>query len=125
MGGTIGRQQPGAIDGGVDLRRRQRGVAEQLLDRAQIAAARQQVGGEGMAQRVRRRAVGQPERAAHPLHRKLHDARRQRPALGADEERPVGRQRIGAEAQIVLDRGAHRRDDRRRACLAALAETVI
>ena len=55
-------QQPLGIDGGVDLRRGQRGVAEQLLDRAQVAAARQQVGGEGVAQRVRRSGLGQAER---------------------------------------------------------------
>jgi len=44
-------------------------VAEQFLDRAQVAAARQQVRGEGMTQRVRRGAVRQAERAAQPLDR--------------------------------------------------------
>ena len=39
MGGVIGRHQPGGIDAGIDLRRRQRGVAEQFLNGAQIAAA--------------------------------------------------------------------------------------
>ena len=70
LGGALG------VDGGVDLRGGQRGVAEQFLNRAQIAAARQQMGGEGMPQRVRRRAVRQAERASHARHRQLHDARR-------------------------------------------------
>jgi len=39
-------------------------MPKQFLDRAQIAAARQQMGGKGMPPRMRRRAVGQPKRAA-------------------------------------------------------------
>ena len=47
----IGIEQPLGIDRRVDLRRRQRRMAEQFLDRTQIAAARQQVGCERMSQR--------------------------------------------------------------------------
>ena len=97
-------------------------MAEQILDGAQVSAARQEMGGEGVAQRVRGRAVGQAERAAHNLHRQLHDARGQPPAFGADEQRAVGFQGIGAEREIVLDRLAHGRDDRRDARLLALAD---
>ena len=89
MGRAIGLDQPVGIDRGVDLRRRQRGVAEQFLDRAQIAAAGEKMRGEGMPQRMRRRGLGQAERAAQPRHGKLHEARRQRAALGADEQRAV------------------------------------
>ena len=39
MGGVIGRHQPGRIDPGLDLRRLHRGVPEQFLDGAHIAAA--------------------------------------------------------------------------------------
>ena len=39
---SIDLEQPLAVDLGIDLRRRQRGMAEQFLDRAQIAAARQE-----------------------------------------------------------------------------------
>jgi hypothetical protein len=60
MGGAIDLEQPLAVDSGIDLRGRERGVAEQFLDRAQVAAARQQVRGKGMPKRVGRRAVGQP-----------------------------------------------------------------
>ena len=42
---------------GVDLGRADVGVAEHLLQRPQIAAARQQVGGERVAQRVRAHPV--------------------------------------------------------------------
>src|SRR6185436_2501959 len=44
-------EQALAIHAGVDLRGRERGVAEQFLDRAQIAAARQEVSRERMPQR--------------------------------------------------------------------------
>ena len=42
------------LDLGVPLRGRERGVAEQLLDRAQIPARREQVRHEAVAERVRR-----------------------------------------------------------------------
>jgi len=67
MGAPINREQSLGIDRGVNLRGRQGGVAEQFLDRAQIAAARQEMSGERMAQRVRRRAVGQSECAPRRL----------------------------------------------------------
>src|SRR6516225_12491199 len=86
MGAAVDFQQSLGIDGGVDLRRRQRGVAEQLLDRTQIPAARQQMRCEGMAQRMRRRGLRQPELAAQPRHRKLDDAWGERAASGADEQ---------------------------------------
>src|SRR3954471_23564912 len=46
----------------VDLRRGDVGVAEHLLDRAQVAAAREQVRGEGVAQRVRAHLAVEPDR---------------------------------------------------------------
>ena len=39
----IGREQPRRIDGRIELRRRKRRVSEKFLDRAQIAAAAQQM----------------------------------------------------------------------------------
>ena len=48
------RLQAGVEHMGVDLRRRNVGMAEQLLDHAQVRAVLQQVRGEGMAQDVRR-----------------------------------------------------------------------
>src|SRR5262245_30399127 len=88
MGAAVDFQQAFAVDAGVYLRGRERGVAEQLLDRAEIAATGQEMRGKGMAQRMWRRAVGQPQRATQPLHRKLDDAGAQRPTARADEHRP-------------------------------------
>src|SRR5215472_3894076 len=75
---AIGLDQALGVHFGVDLRGRQRGVAEQLLDRAQVAAARQQMRGEGVPQRMRRRRLGQPQGPAQPGHGELDEARRQR-----------------------------------------------
>src|SRR6185436_6505702 len=47
MGRAIDRAQAGGVDVGVALGGRQASVAQQLLDGAQVAAGRQQVGGEG------------------------------------------------------------------------------
>ena len=47
-------------------------------------------------ERMRRRRVRQAKRAAQPFHDKLDDARRQRAAARADEQRAVGRQVVGA-----------------------------
>ena len=51
---------------------------------------------------MRRRAVGQAERAAQPRHGELNDAGTERPAAGADENRPFRRQRMRAHRDIVL-----------------------
>ena len=70
MGRRIGAQKALGVDAGVFLGRRQAGVAQQLLDGAQVGAAAEQVGGEGMAHGVRRRVLGQPgdaERRRHQL----------------------------------------------------------
>ena len=61
------------------------------------------------------------ECAAQPRHRELHEPRRQRPAFGADEERPIGGQLEWAQRDIVEDKLRHRRDQRHHALLAALA----
>ena len=74
VGALVGLEQMRAVDLGIDLRGRQAGVAEQLLDGAQIRAGAEQMRGEGMAQRMRRRRLGQAERAAHRAI-ELDDAR--------------------------------------------------
>ena len=61
-------------------------MAEQLLERAQIGAAAEQMGREAVAQRVRRRPLRQAERAARPAHRSADDLAAQRPAAGAAEQ---------------------------------------
>src|ERR1700726_4165491 len=82
MRGAVGFEKPCAIHGGINLGCRERGVAQKLLDCAQIAAALQKMRGEGMAQRVRRRGIGKPQRAAQARDRELDDAWAKRPTLG-------------------------------------------
>src|SRR3954469_11578754 len=76
MGAAIDFEQTIGVNSGVDLRRGERGVAEQFLDGAEIAAAPEQMGGERMPKRVGRRRIRQAERTAQPFHDQLHDARR-------------------------------------------------
>ena len=57
MGGDD-RLQPLRLDMGVDLGRRNIGMAEHLLQRAQIGTAGEQMAGKGMAQTVRRQGAG-------------------------------------------------------------------
>ena len=106
MSAAIDFKQTIGVNSRIDLRRRERGVAEQFLDGAQIAAARQQMRRERMPKRMGRRRVRQAKRAAQPFHDKLHDARRQGSAARADEQRAVGRQVVGAQRDVVGDRAA-------------------
>src|SRR5262249_29865591 len=81
--------QPCGIAVGVALCRRQAGVAQQLLDGAQITSGTQEMGGEGVAQRMRRHAVGQaklPADLAHPL---LDDSGIERAAACSEKERMI------------------------------------
>ena len=96
-------------------------MAEQFLDRAEIAAACQQVRREGMAQRMRRRRFRQAERGAHLHHLALDDSLLQRAALGPAKDRLIGLQMIGAELAVEID-GLHGGGQQRHhARLAALA----
>ena len=53
--------EPAQLDAGVDLGRGDRGVAEHLLDDAEVGAAGEQVGGEAVPERVRAdRLAGSP-----------------------------------------------------------------
>src|SRR5690349_20772338 len=53
MRAVVDLAQPAGVDVAVYLGRRERAVAEQLLDRAQVGAALEQVRREGVAQPVR------------------------------------------------------------------------
>ena len=68
MGCGVDGKQAVAIDFGVNLGRRQGGVAEQFLDLPEIAAGREQMRRKGMAQRVRRCRFRQAERIAQTFH---------------------------------------------------------
>ncbi len=122
MGGLVHAHQLGGVDLGVDLRRRQAGMPEQLLDGAQVPSPAEEMGREGVAERVGRGAVGQAEGAAQALHGELDDAGREGAAPHADEERVVGGERMRAEGEIGLDRPRHGSDDGHGAGLAALSD---
>src|SRR5205085_12080779 len=64
MGSAVDFEQAVGVNSRIDRGRRQRGVAEQLLDSAQIAAPRQKVRCKRMAKCVRRRRIRQAKRAA-------------------------------------------------------------
>src|SRR5581483_10348439 len=108
----------------VDLRGREVGVAEHLLDAAEVGAALEQVRREGVPQQVRvdplRLEAGL---AGQPAQDQERARACQRPALRVEEElRPVAaievRPAAGEVAPQRLGRGAADRDD---AILAALA----
>ena len=121
VGGVVDRQQLLRLDFRVALRRRQAGVAEQFLDRAQIAAAAEQMRRETVAQRVRRRGVRQAQHAAQSLHLALHQARVERPTARPDKERAGLFEWIRAGGEIVVDRVAHRRQHRHMSLFLSLA----
>src|SRR5687768_13661711 len=102
MRGAVSLEQAIGVDAGIDLRRRGRGVSEQFLDGAQVAAASQQVCRERVSQRVRSRGWRQPERTAELRDPQLNDARREDAALHAAEERHAGIKLERAEAQVGL-----------------------
>ncbi len=123
----VGPAQPVGGDVGVELGRRQRGVAEQLLHRAQVGAALEQVGGGGVPQpvrpevgraRARRRSGGAPGCA----RRAGRSARRGRRGTAPAPD-PSAEQRRPAAAR-ARRRGARGRGpaERHGALLAALAE---
>src|SRR6476661_4979925 len=85
MRAAIDFKQPLRVDAGINLGRRERRVAEQFLNCAEVAAAAQEVGRKRMPQCVGRGGVRQAECAAQPLHGQLDDARAQGASAGADE----------------------------------------
>ena len=85
MGGPVNGAQSRGVDVGVALGRREARMSQQFLDGAQIAAGAQQVGGEGMAQGVRRHTFRQSELVTQFAHALLHDRRVERRAARAEE----------------------------------------
>ena len=89
-------------------------MAEQVLDGAQIRPAREQMGGEGVPQSVRRRVFRQSVAPAEVAHRALGDAGVQPLAAHAQKQRGVVgcADRVMAEpaGQRVGDGGQHRNE---------------
>ncbi len=116
MRGVIDREQTRGVDFGVALGGRQRGMAEQLLDRPQIAATGEEMRGERMAQRMRRRgsragrvagaASASPVapgagRGACPWRRGRAGLRARRRSAGPRDNPGSPRRRWGAPARPV------------------------
>jgi len=102
MGVPVDGGQPGLVHLRVTLGGGKRGMAQQFLNGAQIAAAGKQMGGEGMAQRVRRRRRRQAEQRPQFSHLALDDAGIEPLAALADKQRPVFGYRIRADVPICL-----------------------
>ena len=85
MGVAVDVEQVRRIDPGVDLGGREASVTEQLLKRAQVRPAGEQMRGETVPKRVRRQAVRQAQAAASGLHCTPDQVRIERPAAGAEE----------------------------------------
>ena len=81
---------------GVDLGRRDVGVAEHLLDRAQVAAAGEQVGGEAVAERVRAHPVAEADRLGAALDDLVEALAGQRAAALVEEQRAL----VGAAGHL-------------------------
>ena len=94
MRAVVDLAQAARVHVAVHLRRRERAVAEQLLDRAQVGAALEQVRGEGVPQAVRvgkqaaQRARVEPAAARREEERVLGAARELRPRLAQVDARP-------------------------------------
>jgi len=121
MGAVIDFKKPRSVDAGIDLGRRQAGMAEQFLDGAQIAAAGQKMGGEGVAQCMWGRRIGQAEGASQLLHLSLDDGRLQWATAGAAEKGLLIGQMVGADIAVTGDRLGNDAQERHDTGLAALA----
>src|SRR4029078_4842223 len=88
---------------GIDLGVGQRSMAEQSLDGPQIGAAGQEMGREGMAQRMRSRRVRQAERTAQAGEEEVDIGGSGRAATNAAKQRLAGRQGERAESDVAID----------------------
>lgn len=121
MGAGPDIAEAGSVDRGVTLGGREAGVAEEFLDRAEVSAGTEQVGGKAMPERVGRRVFGEAGAAAVVTHCLAGDGRVEAGTAGANEERGVfGAGGVEGEpgGHGVADRGEEGDD----ALLAAFAE---
>src|SRR6185437_16389977 len=105
MAARIGAFEPRGLYPSVNLGARYARVPEQLLDRAQIGAAVEQVGGEAVAQRVRGDRAGVARgvclHARGPRAKAPPDVARAERAPGLREEHRVGADRAASGAPLV------------------------
>ena len=90
----------------VDLRRRQAGVAEQLLDRAEVDALVEQVGRERVAQAVRRGPAWTPPAIVQRWTMRCTERGVSRTPCGVDEQRGIARAERLARRQVRGERAS-------------------
>src|SRR5262245_7539986 len=112
------------VDVRVALRGGEARVPEQLLDGAEVGAAAEQVGGEGVAERVRRRLRRRAARGDVALHQAGDAAAREPAAARVPEDRPRRHRqlRLGAGGAVGVERAQRGTADGNDALLPALAE---
>ena len=96
-------------------------MSKKFLNGAQISAAGQQMGGEGMSKGVGRRA-GQQAQSARSARSSLRDAGIERAAPGPQEQGRFGAASEGAGAEIGFDGLPNGRQSRNDPLFAALAD---
>src|SRR5260370_27821985 len=124
MGLMVNRDQPVDGDVRIDLRRRERGMPEDLLDTAQVSAALEEMGGGGMPQPVRagvRHRTGRRDPGVHdPSNRARVDPA---PTRAREDGRGRAASKHGSAARQPFEDGPERRNAHRYgSLLAPLAE---
>lgn len=97
-------------------------MSKKFLNGAQVSAAGQQMGGEGMSKGVGRRAGRQAQKRPQRAHGSLRDAGIERAAPGPQEQGRFGAASEGAGAEIGFDGLPNGRQNRNDPLFAALAD---
>src|SRR5436853_5052817 len=124
VGGEVDLLEAIAGEVGVHLRGRDVGVAEHLLDRSQVAAAGEGVGGEAVAQGVWAHLAGETSVASMALDDLVEALAGERAAAEVDEKLglvAVADQLRAAAAQVAVDRRDRLAAERHQPLLRALA----
>jgi hypothetical protein len=103
VGLVVDFHQAGGIDGGVGLSCGKRGVAEEFLDGAKVAASGQKVRGKAVPQGVGRGRRGQAKAQPGAFHRPLDQAGVDRATARATKKRGIKRKIMRAECDIVVN----------------------
>ena len=126
MGVAVDGEQPIDVDVGVALGGRERGVPEQLLDRPQVGALLEQVGGEGVPQRVRVNAAGTRRGVDPVVENAPHRAIAQAAASAIAEDRAGiverARRQLARRDPPALERRRRGAPERHLALLVPLAD---
>ena len=112
VGVAIHVQKMRCVHRRINLCRGKAGVTEQLLKRAEVCSASQQVGCKAVPKSMGCEGLGQAQSTPRRRHRSADEVRVERTATRADEQRHIAGQRIWGLPDISFDRFAHCRQDR-------------